>query len=312
LLCLRPHGVEDVAGLLLKGDDVARTHDEGDLLDDDHLQLRIDGDHLEHDEQTVLVLLDLGALAGVHDVFEHERVQAEALAEGGDRLGVADPFDVDPHDRARAAATLRRLFAELDDLTNGVGLGVVLRDRDARRCRGRRADVDQGTGEQLRLWGLAQVNASGVSHGATLLAFSLAFTLTLALTLAFTLALASSLTLALALASSLAFAFAFAAWRRRDAVDAVAVLVNAVVRRVVGAREDQRVIVVAVELRGAGIDEVDVVTVPVFVDGLDARAAVRAAAQQAERGEPPQPRRRAGNGERDGWSGDFKDVHGRR
>ena len=94
---------------------------------------------LEHDKQVIAVILDLGTLVGVQDIFQHQRVQAETLSEPLQQRRFMQPVDVDPgHGPGRPRATLLHRAHFL----LGERLLVVLHERHAAALAFTLADVN--------------------------------------------------------------------------------------------------------------------------------------------------------------------------
>ncbi len=139
----RAHRVEAVAGALLEGQDEVLADDQRQLLGP---QAVVEVGHAQDDEQMLLVGLDLRALIGLDDVGEHQRVQAEAPADGAHDLEVAQPLDIDPGDRE----ALRELFELADRGERPLlePLGTVGDHLDAGRDRRLLRRRDQGPGRR--------------------------------------------------------------------------------------------------------------------------------------------------------------------
>ncbi len=95
-----PHRLEDVTLLFLERKDEIRPHQQAHLLFlDQNAILPGRREHPQHHEQIVVEILQLGTLAGVHDVFQNQGMNAKVVADGLDNLGPVDPVDVDPGHR---------------------------------------------------------------------------------------------------------------------------------------------------------------------------------------------------------------------
>ena len=55
-------------------------------------------EHAQHDVKIPIVVLNFGALAGVGNVFQHQRMQIEALAELLQQFHLVHTLDIDPGD----------------------------------------------------------------------------------------------------------------------------------------------------------------------------------------------------------------------
>ena len=87
------HGIERIAFALLEGDDEVLAEEDGDLL----VAVRRDiVDHPDDDEGMILEEIHLRPLAGVDDIFQRQRMQAENAADLLDQRDVGKAGAVQP------------------------------------------------------------------------------------------------------------------------------------------------------------------------------------------------------------------------
>jgi hypothetical protein len=125
--------IEAVARTLLEGQDEALPEHERDLLGE---QAVVPVGQAQHDEQVVVVALNLGALIDVDDVGDGQRVQAAALAERADQLEVGKALHVEPdlgREGRRAVDLGERLAVPLGKLLGVVGDELEARGQGVRR-----------------------------------------------------------------------------------------------------------------------------------------------------------------------------------
>ena len=93
-------GIERIAFTLLEGDDEILAEEDGDLL----VAVGCDVvDHPDDDEGMVLEEIDLRPLAGVDDVLQRQRMQAENAADLLDQLDVGEAGAIKPDHRPLVA-----------------------------------------------------------------------------------------------------------------------------------------------------------------------------------------------------------------
>ena len=140
-----PDGIEHVARLLLKSDEPAGAKHDAQLLVADFAVLLVEFEHLERQEEVALEILDLRALAGVQNVLQRQRIDAEQRSKLFDHAGIMQPGDIDPEhrelllqcDALRRTADGHRdrlLFTVADDGDFGL-LDLLLADMDERTRR---------------------------------------------------------------------------------------------------------------------------------------------------------------------------------
>src|SRR6185369_10480101 len=90
--------VKDIAiDPLLKGEQIVPSENHAELFGTEIPPLRR-AQHLQHDEEIVVIILDLGALHGIDDIFQYQRMKSMPFAQGADQFDVMYPFDIYPHD----------------------------------------------------------------------------------------------------------------------------------------------------------------------------------------------------------------------
>ena len=85
-----------VAGFLLEGDHEAGTQDQADLFYLHPIALLAVAKHLQDNKDILVEVLEFRTLARVQDVFQHERVHRETVAESLQDLNLMDAVHVDP------------------------------------------------------------------------------------------------------------------------------------------------------------------------------------------------------------------------
>ncbi len=123
-------------------------HD-AELLLFDLLALLIPGEGTQDDEELLVVVLDLGPLAGAEHVFDDERVQPRALADLADELDVVQPIDVQPRDERRAGEG--EALGDLRGRALAHGCAAVLEGLEGHRLDAALARVHQGAGRRAGL-----------------------------------------------------------------------------------------------------------------------------------------------------------------
>ena len=107
------HGLEDVALVfLLDGDEELLADEHAHLLTLD-VPLGIEVEHFRDDEEVAVILLHLGPLAGVEDVFQRKGVEIETFANLFQDLDVPEAIDINPRDAIIVEAG-EELFHVLD------------------------------------------------------------------------------------------------------------------------------------------------------------------------------------------------------
>ncbi len=82
----------------MEGQDVVGSQNQADLLRHDLVDPRLAADRFDNDIEIILVVLDLGALVDIQDVFQDQGVQLEALPQPFQVAHVGNAADVDPGD----------------------------------------------------------------------------------------------------------------------------------------------------------------------------------------------------------------------
>jgi hypothetical protein len=131
-------------------DDVLREH-QAHLLGHGLPGPFVEGEHLEHDVEMVIVVLHLRALAGAGDVLYQQGMQPEVLAEAPDGLDVVDAVHVDPGHRRHVLVREAFLHRRYHSLPT-VGL-VVVNDGYPHLLGLPLADVHRRAGRQAGLRG---------------------------------------------------------------------------------------------------------------------------------------------------------------
>ena len=104
LSCAQPfaHRVEAAGRAFLEGQHEILADDEADLLGADAERRGVVVEETRDEEQVVAVVVELGTLVGIEDVFEHQRMQLEALADFAQHLGFVQAMHVEPELRQRS------------------------------------------------------------------------------------------------------------------------------------------------------------------------------------------------------------------
>jgi len=97
----RAHRGKIIRRAFLEAQHKIPPHNNADLLDREGLGILEPG-ALEHDKHVVAIVLDLGPLVRIGDILDHQRVEAESLADPLDRTRIVDPAHVHPGDLAIA------------------------------------------------------------------------------------------------------------------------------------------------------------------------------------------------------------------
>src|SRR5690606_17793872 len=134
--------LEYVPGALLEGQYVIRPQHQADLFRVDLLTRLIELQHAQHDIEIALIVLHLGPLIGIEDVFHHQWMQLEHYPQGFDHRRVADPGHIEPADLP--VLPLPAVTGQIPDHRLVQGVCGVFDHLDSRTVRLVLADVHQG------------------------------------------------------------------------------------------------------------------------------------------------------------------------
>ncbi len=99
-----PNGIENVSLFFLKRNDKIRPQDNADQLRFDGGAVPVKLQHFEHDKNIIIASLHFGALPGIENVFQDERMNVEMRANFFKNVYLVKPVDIDPTDRRPVSA----------------------------------------------------------------------------------------------------------------------------------------------------------------------------------------------------------------